>query len=228
MSDFVSGMFLLAIIVLAFFLIIIVLSITRLGKKWRHLNVIVFAIVYGLLSVWVVDRFVAGLYCLPWECVKRNINVETLLLDTTDLPEGWVIKFTFDNAYIPRASSNYVERTYHNSLKSLNNEFYQEIYQYRSVRGAFFQYTRLKDDFPRHYSYASEPISLLSDLQNNHANTYTLGYLSGSENLYYYIAQYKEFVLVVEMPFSESNAPIDDFIEIIQITDEKIFRMLRD
>jgi hypothetical protein len=169
MSDFLSGMFLLGTLALAFFLIIIVLTITRLGKKRRYLNFIVFGIVYGLLSIWTVDRFVAGLYCLPWECVNRNIAIETLLLDSSDLAEGWDVKFTFDYAYIPRASSNYVERTYHNYLESLNNEFYQEIYQYRSVRGAFFQYTRLEEDFPKYYLLDNKSKSLPKNLQNNNA-----------------------------------------------------------
>jgi hypothetical protein len=226
MSDFLSSIFLLATLVLALFLIIIVLSITRLGKKRRYLNVVVFCIVYGLLSIWIVDRFVVGLFCMPWECVKTNITVENLLLDIADLPKGWVVKFTYDYAYVPRASSTHIVRSYHNELKSINNEFYQEIYQYRSVRGALIQYTNLKNDFPRHFSSDNKLIALRANLPNNHANAYVLGYLSGSRSRYYYIARYAEFVIVLEMPFSE-NPMQDEFIEIIQVTDEKIVKLLR-
>jgi hypothetical protein len=42
----------------------------------------------------------------------------------------------------------------------------------------------------------------------------------------YYIAQYEEFVLVLEMPYSENSVPVNDFIEIIQMVDKKISKAI--
>ena len=228
MSDYWSGIFLFSVVVLAFFLFIIVLFTTMLRKKKRYLNVIVFGTVATLLFIWVADRFIVGSFCLPWECVKRGVDVEFLLLNRTDLPDDWSVRQTFNYAYVPRASSAYVERTFHSDSKFLNKDFFQEIYQYRSVRGASFQYNAIKHDLPRQYSYGNDPLSPQVNLQINHATAYIIECLYSSQNICYYIAQYEEFVIVLEMPFSNSSVPIDDFINIIRLADEKFFNAFRD
>ena len=227
MSDYWCGIFLLVTIVSMIFLLIIVLFTILLGKKNLYLNITAFVIVVIMLSIWIGDRFVVGSFCFPWECTRRELRIESLLLGSADLPENWSISNTFNHAYVPRASSAYVERLFDNDSKLLNDEFYQEIYQYRSVRGASFQYDPLKDALPRQYSRRGEPIAAGVTLQGNHAAEYVIGYVHDSPSICYYIARYDEYIMVLKMPFSNETLPLDDFIQIIQLADEKFSNALR-
>ena len=227
MSDYWSGIFLLVTIVLTIFLLIIVLFTILIGKKKRYLNITAFGIVVTMLLIWIGDRFIVGSFCFPWECTRREIRIESLLLDTADLPENWSIRDTYNYAYVPRASSAYIERIFLKDLKLLDGGFIQEIYQYRSVRGASFQYDALKDDLPNQYSRRSEPILPQVNLQGNHAAAYVVGYIHGSPSICYYIARYDEYIVVLKMRFSSEAVPLDDFIKIVQLADEKLSNTLR-
>jgi hypothetical protein len=54
-----------------------------------------------------------------------------------------------------------------------------------------------------------------------------IGYLYGSPNVCYYIAQYDELIAVVKMLFSSESAPLDDFINIALLVDEKLSHSVR-
>ncbi len=227
MSDYWSGIFLLATIIFTLFLFSIVLVMMLLRKKNRRLNIIAFAIVASMLSIWVVDRFVVGFFCLPWECVKRNINIDALLLEEADLIDDWVVRKMLNYAYVPRASSAYVERTFHSDTKFQNKDFFQEIYQYRSVRGASFQYNALRYDLARKYSPRHELVFPQISFRDNNAKAYIIECFYNSGNSCYYIAQYEEYVVVLEMPFLQKSTPLDDLIKIIHLVDEKFSKALR-
>lgn len=188
MSDYWSGIFLVGIIVLAIPFLLIALLAILFRKNNRRLNTSMFAIIVTLILIWVGDRFIVGYFCFPWECTRREIGIETLLLDTADMPENWSVSKTFNYAYVPRASSAYVERIFHNDSKLLNDEFYQEIYQYRSVRGASFQYDALKDDLPEYYSGRGEPVISQVKLPVSHAASYVAGCIYAAPSICYYVA----------------------------------------
>ncbi len=226
MSDYWSGIFLFTIMVLAFFLFSIALIMILIGKKQRRLNIAMVAIVITSISIWSADRFSVGVFCFPWECVKRDINIDTLLLEEADLIDDWMIRKTLSYAYVPRGSSAYVERTFHSNTKSENKDFFQEIYQYRSVRGASFQYNALKDDLARKYSPRHELVFPQVSLQENNAKTYNIQCFYGSGNSCYYIAQYEEYAVILEMPLQNRATSMDDFVEIIQLIDKKISKVL--
>ncbi len=227
MSDYLSGIFLLITITIAFSFMVIILLMTLLRRINRHTVISMIWFVGAMLSIWVADRFIVGAFCLPWECVKREITPEALLLNEADLPDDWVITQNFDYAYAERASSAYRERTFYSDLKSLNKYFFQEIYQYRSVRGASFQYNALKFDLPKQHSYRGEAITRQVEFQDSHATKYIMECLYSSENDCFYIAQYEEYILVIEMPPANSSVPLDDFIEIAQLADEKFSKTLQ-
>jgi hypothetical protein len=113
MSDFWSGIFLVGIIVLAISFLLIASLAILFRKKDQRLNASMFGIIVTLLLLWIGDRFIVGSFCLPWECTRREIRIESILLDKADLPENWRIRHTFNYAYVPRASSAYVERIFH-------------------------------------------------------------------------------------------------------------------
>ena len=168
--------------------------------------------------------------CVNWNMLlclrRREISLETLLLNEANLPDDWVITQTFNYAYVERASSAYMERTFYSNLKPVNKYFFQQIYQYPSIRGASFQYNALKFDLPRQHSYRVEPISRQVEYQGSHATEYIIECLYSSENVCLYVAQYEEYILIIEMPLADSSVPLDDFMEIVQLGDEKFYNTL--
>ena len=48
-----------------------------------------------------------------------------------------------------------------------------------------------------------------------------------SRSACYHIAQYNEYVVVLRMPFTTETVPLDDFIKIIQLADEKLSNSIR-
>jgi hypothetical protein len=172
MSDFWSGLFLLGTITVGAVLAVVVLVVLIVKRKYTRLITISIVIVFTLFSIWVADRFIAGALCLPWECISSSIQLEALLLNNTDLPDEWTVNHTFEYAYIPRASVEYRERTFSHNSASVNNNFYEHIYQYRSVRGAAFQYNKLKKELPTSYSYHSTLISPRFDIKASSASEY--------------------------------------------------------
>ncbi|HXD12415.1 MAG TPA: hypothetical protein VN653_20260 [Anaerolineales bacterium] len=229
MSDFWSGMFLLGTIVVGFFLGIATLLVMLITKKKTRLNMISFGFVFTLVSIWITDRFIAGSFCFPWECIDREIDLDILLLNNGDLPDEWVVERTFDYAYIPRASFHYRERTFHYISATTNTGFYEEIYQYRSTRGASFQFNVLRRKLPTSYSIRTVTISPQFDLQVNYASEYDLGcvFYDLKNTVCYYLARYSEYVLLLEMPFSGNLIVEDDFVGIIKLADEKTSNVLR-
>lgn len=227
MSDFLSGIFLVFTITISFSFMIIILLMILLKRKNRHTIITMIAVVSILLSIWVADRFIVGAFCLPWECVGKEISLETLLLHEADLPDDWAITHTFNYAYVERGSSAYIERTFYSNLSPVNKYFFQQIYQYPSIRGASFQYNALKSDLPRQHLYRDEPISRQVEFPESHATEYNIECLYNSESVCFYIAQYEEYILVIERPLEDSSVALDDFIEIVRLADEKISKTLQ-
>lgn len=221
MSDYWSGIFLLIIVVAAIFLLLGVVTMVFVGRRKSRFNTIAFGIILFLATVWILDRFIVGYFCVPWECSERNIQIERLLLDDEDLPEDWIIGQTFPYAYVPRASIAYIERTFDKDSDPVNDDFYQEVYQYSSNRGASFQYNGLKSDLPRQYTDSNELVFSEVKLQHNHSKRYVAGYVVGSRSTCYYIAQYDEYVVVLRMPFITETPPLEDFIKLVELADKK-------
>jgi hypothetical protein len=222
MSDYLSGLFLLGTIIASAILIPLALFAAIIRKKITHLSMVSLGIVFTLLFIWVADRVIAGMFCLPWECVNRDIPLETGLLNDADLPDLWNVKATSNYVYVPRGSINYRERTFEYTSPPKSMVFYEEIYQYRSIRGASFQYQKLKKELPTSYSIESTPISPLFELQVKYASEYDFGCVFHKKNTTcYYLARYNEYVLLLEMPFQGDSISGVTFTEIVGLADKK-------
>lgn len=221
MSDYLSSIFLSSIVIVGILLLSIVLIAKMLRKSYKTFNIVVFFIVFLLLALWAGDRFSVGAFCFPWECLEQNVNIHDLLLGDADQIDDWVIQKTLNYTYDPRASVSYAERTFHSDSKVQTNAFYQEIYQYRSVRAASRQYSTLNDDITSKYSVGHELGFPSLNLSTNKSDQYVVECFYGSGNACFYVAQYEEFILVLEMPLKEKNAPMDEFIKLILLIDKK-------
>jgi hypothetical protein len=223
MSDFWSGLFLVGILTLGLAFGIIALLEIIFVKKRPRLNGILFAIILSLVGIWTIDRLIAGLFCLPWECVVRNIELESLLLDNSDLSDEWKVGSTSNTVYVPRASTNYQERTFDYISPLRRMVFYEEIYQYRSIRGASFQYAKLKKELPMSYSPYSLSISPQFDVQVRYASDYDFGCVLYDAKVFvcYYLARYDENMLLLEMRASDNNISGEIFSEIIGLADNR-------
>ena len=224
MSDYWSGIFLLGTLVLGVFLGFVVLAVILIAKKKTRLISISIALVSALLSIWIVDRFVVGSFCIPWECIHRELDLDSLLLDNVDLPSGWAVERTYDYAYVARSSSSYRERIFRHNLSTTNNVFYEKIYQYRSVRGASFQYNVLKNELPASYAIQYSKISLQFDLQIRYSSEYDYGciFYDMKNTICYYLVRYDEYILLVEMPFHRDEISEENFYEIVDLADKKL------
>lgn len=227
MSDYWSGIFLLSAVVVTIFLFLGMLIMVLVGRRKSRFNIIALGIILLLATVWIIDRIMVGYFCLPWECTERNIQIESLLLNNEDLPDDWIVGQTFPYAFVPRASIAYIERTFDKGSNLLNDDFYQEVYQYSSIRGASFQYEDLKSDLPRQYMGNSETVFPEVKFQDNHSKRYVASYVVGARRTCYYIAQYDEYVVVLRMPFATEAPPLEEFIKIVQLVDEKLSISLR-
>lgn len=227
MSDYWSGIFLLAAVVVTIFLLLGMLIMVLVGRRKSRFNIIALGIILLLATVWIIDRILVGYFCLPWECAERNIQIESLLLDNEDLPDDWIVGQTFPYAYVPRSSIAYIERTFDKGSNPLNDDFYQEVYQYSSIRGASFQYEDLKSDLPRQDMDKSQLIFPEVKFRDNHSKKYVASYVVGARRTCYYIAQYDEYVVVLRMPFTTEAPPLEEFVKIVQLVDEKLSISLR-
>jgi hypothetical protein len=180
------------------------------------------------LLIWASDRFIVGTFCFPWECVHRNADLEALLLNNNDLPTGWTSEHTYDYAYVPRASSSYIERTFLDMSDLGYQSLYETIYQYRSVRGASFQFNKLIKELPTSYSIHSTLISPQLNLQVGYASAhvYNCVYDNKRATMCYYLARYEEYVLLIEMPFSGNQIADDIFSEMVRLADGKFSKIV--
>lgn len=220
-------MFLLGTIIVSAAIALVLFVVIIAGKKSSRLVSISIGVVLTLFGIWVADRFIVGAFCLPWECVSRNIDLESLLLDNADLPDDWMVNQTFDYAYIPRASAHYRERTFYRESLSANSSFNVHLYEYRSVRGASFQYDILRYQIPTSYSAHSTPLIPEFDLQINNASKHDFGcvFYDMKFTVCFYLARYDEYLLVLEMRFKDNKIQGEFFAAIVKLADSK-FSML--
>lgn len=222
MSDYWSGIFLLGTILVGLFLGVIAISLLLLGKKHPNFIKVSICIVVILMLAWVSDRFLVGTFCFPWECVDRGVDLETLLLNDDSFSGDWSVAWTIDYAYVPRSSFAYRERTFHRTSAYNNNAFYEEIYQYKSIRGAAFQFNLLRKDLPHYYSVHSIQLTPHFTIQVGHASEFDVGCVYDMKNtLCYYIGRYVEYILVLEMPFSGDQILEKNFTQVVDLANER-------
>jgi len=224
MSDFWSGLFLLGTIIAGAILIPVAIFVAFTGKKNTRISALCLGIFFALLFIWIADRIIAGMFCLPWECVNQDVPLETVLLTNADLPDGWETGATSNDTYVPRAATNYRERTFDYTSPLRRMVFYEEIYQYRSIRGASFQYAKLKKELPTSYSVHSMPVSPTFELRATYASEYDFGcvFYDMKVLVCYYLAHYDEYMLLLEMRSSDNDISDEIFSEIVSLVDKKL------
>ncbi len=225
MSQYWSGLFLVGTITLSLILIVVALLMRLLKTQNRVVNAIFLSIIVLLVAVWVSDRFIVGALCYPWECINPQVDTKGLLLEKGDLPEGWMVGPTLDYTYDTRAAASYEERSFQNTADTGPHQFFQEIYQYLSVRGASFQYEGLINAVPGQYVQPAQPIPAQLSFPDGHATQYFIGRLDDSAHLIYYVAQYRQYLVVLAMPYSQQGIPPNEFIALVRSMDKKFYKV---
>ena len=226
MSEYWSGLFLVGTLALSLVLIGAILSMMLLKRQNRAVSLTFLSIVSLLLAVWVADRLIAGAFCYPWECISPQADTRDLLLKQADLPEGWMVGTTLDYTYDTRAAASYDERSFLSTRGTGPHKFYQEIYQYRSVRGASFQYEGLRNAVPGQYVHPAQPIPAQLSFPDSHAAKYFIGRLDDSGHVIYYVAEYQQYLVVLAIPFSQQGIPPNEFIALVRSVDKKFYKVL--